>query len=71
MTINLNSILKKLLVLVLIVAILIFAKGFLMPLVIGGILATLFLPFCNWMERVGFGRAIAVFISLLFYWFLG
>ncbi len=65
MTINLNSILKKLLVVVLIVAILIFAKGFLMPLVIGGILATLFLPFCNWMERIGFGRAIAVFISLL------
>ncbi len=64
MTINLNSILKKLLVLVLTVAVLILAKGFLMPLVIGGILATLFLPFCSWMERIGLGRILAVFVSL-------
>jgi predicted PurR-regulated permease PerM len=65
MTLNLNSILKKLLILVLIVAILIIAKGFLMPLVIGGILATLFMPFCNWMQGIGFGRILAIFISLL------
>jgi predicted PurR-regulated permease PerM len=65
MTLNLNDIVKKLFALVLIFAILIFAKGFLMPLVIGGILATLFLPFCNLMEQIGLSRILAIFISLL------
>ncbi|HLO45421.1 MAG TPA: AI-2E family transporter [Leadbetterella sp.] len=64
MTLNLDSILKKLLAGILVIVILIYAKGFLMPLVIGGILATLFLPFCNKMERIGLGRILSVFISL-------
>ena len=41
---------KKLLLLFLVFAGLYYVKTFLMPLCISGILATLFLPFCNWME---------------------
>ncbi|MCX6210555.1 MAG: AI-2E family transporter, partial [Bacteroidetes bacterium] len=36
-----------------------------MPLSIAGILVTLFLPFCNWMERKKIPRGFAVFICLL------
>jgi predicted PurR-regulated permease PerM len=53
----------------LVIAGLYFAKPFLVPLVIAGILAMLFLPMCNWLERKGWGRGIAamaaVFILLL------
>jgi predicted PurR-regulated permease PerM len=35
-----------------------------MPLFIGGILATLFLPFCNWMEKKKTPKGLSVFICL-------
>lgn len=64
MTVSLSSVIKKLLLLFLIFAGLYFAKKFLIPLCIGGILATLFLPFCNWMERKKIPRTISVLICL-------
>lgn len=65
MTISLSSAIKKLALLFLIFTGLYFAQGFLMPLCIGGILATLFLPFCHWMEKKKIPKGIAVIISLL------
>ena len=64
MTTSLSSVIKKLLLVFLIFAGLYFAKGLLMPLCIGGILATLFLPFCNYMEKKNISRTIAVLICL-------
>ena len=64
MTTSLSSIIKKLLLLFLIFAGLYFAKDFLIPLAIGGIFATLFLPFCNWMEKKKVPKTIAVLICL-------
>jgi len=52
------------LLLLLVIIDLYYAKIFLMPLTIGGILATLFLPFCQLMERKKLPKGIAVFISL-------
>ena len=65
MTLSLSLIIKKIVLVFLIFAGLYFAKDFLMPLFIGGILATLFLPFCNALERKRLSRGFAVFISLL------
>ncbi len=65
MTASLTPVIKKLVVVFLIVSGLYFAQEFLMPLCIGGILATLFLPFCNWIEKKKIPKGIAVFISLL------
>jgi predicted PurR-regulated permease PerM len=65
MTASITSVIKKLLLLFLVFAGLYFAKAFLMPLFIGGILATLFLPFCNWMEWKKTPKSLAVFICLL------
>lgn len=65
MTITSSSVLKKLLILFLVIAGLYYAKVFLMPLAVGGILATLFLPFCRWMERKKVPKGLAVFISML------
>jgi predicted PurR-regulated permease PerM len=59
-----SVVLKKLLLLFLVIAGLYFAKDFLMPLAIGGILATLFLPFSTWMEKKKLPRGLAVFICL-------
>ena len=64
MTTSLSSVIKKLLLIFLIFAGLYCAKDFLIPLCIGGILATLFLPFCNWMEKKKISRSIAVLICL-------
>lgn len=64
MTTTNTSVIKKLLLLFLVFAALCFAKNFLIPLFIGGILATLFLPFCHWMEKK-IPKGLAVFISLL------
>ncbi|WP_310378876.1 AI-2E family transporter [Flavobacterium sp.] len=60
-----TSLIKKLLLLFLVFAGLYYAKTFLMPLFIGGILATLFLPFCNWMEKKKTPKGLSVFICLL------
>jgi predicted PurR-regulated permease PerM len=65
MTTSLSAVIKKLLLIFLIFAGLYFAKDFLMPLCIGGILATLFLPFCKWMEKKNISRTIAVLVCLL------
>ncbi len=65
MTATITPVIKKLLLLFLVFAGLYYAKAFLMPLCIGGILATLFLPFCNWMEKKKTPKGLAVFICLL------
>ena len=49
----------------LVVAGLYFAKEFLIPLAIGAIIATLFLPFCKWLEQKKLPRIVAVFICVL------
>jgi predicted PurR-regulated permease PerM len=65
MTITITSVIKKLLLLFLIILGLVYAKVFLMPLTIGGILATLFLPFCHWLEGKKLPKGISVFICFL------
>lgn len=65
MTISNSSIIKKILLVFLIFAGLYFSKPFLMPLFIGGILMTLFLPFSNWMERKKIPKGLAVFLCFL------
>lgn len=65
MTLSLSAAIKKLLLLFLIFAGLYFARAFLMPLCIGGILATLFLPFCRWMEKKKISRTAAALACLL------
>ncbi len=64
MTISLSSFIKKLVLLFLVFSGLYFAKDFLIPLCIGVILATLFLPFCNWMEKKKLPKALAVLTCL-------
>ena len=59
---ELSSFLQKIALVFLIISGLYFAKDFLIPLCIGGILATLFLPFCNWMQSKRIPKALAVFI---------
>lgn len=60
-----STFLQKLALVFLIVLGLYFAKDFIIPLCIGGILATLFLPFCNWMQSKKFPKGLAVFICFL------
>ncbi len=64
-TISETSLLKKIVLLFLTVAGLYYAKVFLIPLCFGGILATLFLPLCNWLEKNKIVKWIAVCICLL------
>ena len=65
MTITSTSFIKKLLLLFLVVAGLYYARVFLIPLSIAGILATLFLPFCIWMENKKIPKGLAPVICLL------
>lgn len=65
MSVTITSVIKKLLLLFLILIGLVYAKVFLMPLVIGGILATLFLPFCHWLEGKKLPTGMAVFVCFL------
>lgn len=65
MTVNITSVFQKMLLLFLGVAGFYFAKSFLIPLLIGGILAALFLPVCNWMEKRKTPKALAVFFCFL------
>jgi predicted PurR-regulated permease PerM len=65
MTTTNTSVIKKLLLIFLIIAGLYLAKEFLIPLFIGGILATLFLPFSHFMEKTKIPKGLAVFICLL------
>jgi len=65
MTITSTSFIKKLLLLFLVVAGLYYARVFLIPLCVAGILATLFLPFCIWMEKKKIPKGLAPVICLL------
>lgn len=65
MIITNTSVIKKILLLFLLFAGLYFAKEFLIPLCIGSILATLFIPFSNFLERRGIPRGLAAFLCLL------
>ncbi len=65
MTITNTSVIKKTLLIFLVIAGLIFAKAFLIPLFIGSILATLFIPFSNLLEKYGIPKVLAAFICLL------
>jgi predicted PurR-regulated permease PerM len=67
MTISTTSIIKKLLVLLLLFAVLHFGKAFLIPISIGGVLATLFLPLCRWMESKKIPKGLAVTTCLLLF----
>ncbi|MBK9328408.1 MAG: AI-2E family transporter [Sphingobacteriales bacterium] len=60
-----TAFLKKLLVIFLVVSGLYLAEEFLIPLSLGALLATFFLPFCKWMEEKKIPRAIAVFTCLV------
>lgn len=65
MTISSASALKRLLLLFLVIAGLYFAREFLVPLSVGAVIATLFLPFCRWMEARRVPRGLAVVCCLL------
>lgn len=65
MTITTASTLKKLLILFLVCAGLYYAKAFLIPLSIGAVLATLFLPFSKWIEEKKISRGLAVTLCLI------
>jgi predicted PurR-regulated permease PerM len=65
MTTSNTSVIKKLLLIFLIIAALYMAKEFLIPLFIGGILATIFLPFSHFMEKRKIPKGLAVFMCLL------
>jgi len=65
MTIASKAVIQRLSLLFLVIGGLYFAKGLLIPLCIAGILATLFLPFCKWMEKKKVPKVLAVIICLL------
>jgi len=65
MTITSTSFIKKLLLLFLVVAGLYYARVFLIPLSIAGILATLFLPLCTWLENKKIPKGLAPVFCLL------
>jgi len=65
MNVSSSSVLRKILLAFLLVAVLYFGKEFLMPLAIGGILSMLFLPFCNWLVRKKVPNVLAVVVCLL------
>jgi len=65
MIISNSSIIKKLLILFLVIAGLHFAEEFLMPLTIAGVLATLLLPLCRWLETKKVPKVLAVITGML------
>jgi predicted PurR-regulated permease PerM len=69
MDITSSTTIKKLLVLALVIAGLYFGKEFFIPLTLGAVFATVFLPVCKWLENRRFPRWIAcllcIFILLL------
>lgn len=67
MTTSATLIIKKLLIIFLVSAGLYYAKDFLIPLAIGGVLATLFLPVCKRMEAKKVPKGLAVLICLLLF----
>jgi predicted PurR-regulated permease PerM len=65
MTITSISIIKKIAIFFLVFAGLYYAQTFLIPLVIGGIMATLFLPFSKWLESKKIPKGVAALICLI------
>ena len=65
LTLDVSVVIKKLFLIFLIVSGLYFGKEFLMPISIGGVIATLFVPFCKWMETKKISKGFAVLICLL------
>jgi predicted PurR-regulated permease PerM len=65
MTINNAAIINKIGVIILVVLVGYLAKVLLMPLCIAGILATSFLPLCNWLEKHKTPRWLAALLCLL------
>jgi len=62
---SLQKAVRVLFFLFLIIAGLIYAKPFLVPVVFAALLAMLFLPICHWLERKGVYRAVAAIICIL------
>jgi len=60
-----SSIVIKLFILFFIFAALYFGKSILVPFAIAAVLATVFLPFCRWMERRRMPKAFAAFTSIV------
>jgi predicted PurR-regulated permease PerM len=56
---------RILLVLILLVVILVYAKPFLVPLAFAGVLSLLLLPITRWLERRGINKAVATLLTLL------
>lgn len=65
MTISATAVIKRLLLLFLVIAGMYFARTFLIPLTIGMVLATLFLPVCHWLERHRVPRSVAVGLCMI------
>jgi predicted PurR-regulated permease PerM len=66
--IKLPGYLKALVVLLLIIVIifiLIIGRGLLIPLMLGGYIAMLMIPACNWMEEKKIPRVLSAVIALL------
>lgn len=65
-----TSIIKKTIILFLVIIGLYYGRDFLIPLSIGGVIATFFLPFCKWLESKkiarGFATSICILLILLF-----
>jgi predicted PurR-regulated permease PerM len=58
-------VIKKLILLFLVIAGLYYARIFLMPLAVAGLLAALFLPFCMWLEKKKANRVTAALLCVL------
>src|SRR5687767_6319171 len=56
---------RILMILVLAVVILVYAKPFLVPMVFAGLFAMLLLPMNRWLERKGVHKVIAIILSIL------
>lgn len=65
MNVSSSSALQKSFFAFLLVAVLYFGKEFLMPLAIGGILSTFFLPFCSWLVKKKLPNSLAVLACFL------
>lgn len=65
MTIVSKAVIQPLFLLFMVVAALYFTQGFLIPLCIAGILATLFIPMCKWLEKRKVPKVLAVISCLL------
>jgi predicted PurR-regulated permease PerM len=62
---NSSSLLKNIIIVFLIIIGLYYGKDFLIPLAIGGLVATLFLPFYQWMKKKKYPKGLAALICVL------